>query len=567
MTSLMRGLEHDAAGWAWQSAPYAALVADVRGRIVRANDALRRLLPRAVPGAALQDAVPVWLARAHTAGVVTVPPPAAPDRGPHRHPPAGPQPACGVIGGRVFEARPVAGPDPGVVVWWLADSTEFVQLSGELEAERGRTAFLSEASNELLSSLNPDRCVEVVAALAARHLSDAAMVILPKEGHRYPVAYCGPGGTVTREKLAVDVRLVPGLAEALQGLPSAPSRRIDPAAVPAWMARDLGEPGSAMVTALPGQGVPAGALVLLRRPGRAPISEGDELAARLFAARAGAAISAARLYAEQAAVTETLTRELMPPRTQHLGGAELAARYRPATATDLVGGDFYDLHPAADPGGESLVVLGDVCGKGLEAAVLTGKIRNTLHALLPLAADHQRMLGVLNEVLLTGDRDRFVTMVLASVRGEDDRVRLRLTSAGHPPPLILRSGGGVESAPTQGTLVGMLDDITSTTATVYLEPGDTCLMYTDGITEAFGGPLGDEMFGEQRLVEELEGCSGMPPEALTERVQMLASEWVGGGDHDDMAVIAITAPRATAGGGTAPAPRSVRPPSPGRGPA
>jgi serine phosphatase RsbU (regulator of sigma subunit) len=221
---------------------------------------------------------------------------------------------------------------------------------------------------------------------------------------------------------------------------------------------------------------------------------------------------------------------------------ELAARYRPSGATELVGGDFYDLYPTATPGGESLVVLGDVCGKGLEAAVLTGKIRNALHALLPMAGDHQRLLSMLNGVLLTDERSTFVTLVLASVRRDGPQVRMRLTSAGHAPPVIVRAGGRVEEARTKGTLIGMLDEITSTTDTVTLDPGDTCLLFTDGITEARGGPLGDELFGEQQLLEELDQCAGMPPEALAERVQMLACEWAGGGDQDDMAVIAITAP-------------------------
>jgi serine phosphatase RsbU (regulator of sigma subunit) len=257
-------------------------------------------------------------------------------------------------------------------------------------------------------------------------------------------------------------------------------------------------------------------------------------------------MSAARVYAEQASITETLMRELLPPRTRELGEVELAARYRPSGAGERVGGDFYDLHPAAegsDPEQESLVVLGDVCGKGLEAAVLTGKIRNTLRALLPLADDHKRVLELLNGTLLNSESTRFVTLVLASVRREGGHVRLRLTSAGHTRPLIVRAGGEVETADTGGSLIGVLDKITSTTATVLLEPGDTCLLYTDGITEAFGGPLGDEMFGDERLSGELARCGGMPPEALVERVHMLASEWVGTGKHDDMAVVAITAPR------------------------
>jgi serine phosphatase RsbU (regulator of sigma subunit) len=222
---------------------------------------------------------------------------------------------------------------------------------------------------------------------------------------------------------------------------------------------------------------------------------------------------------------------------------DYAGRYRAASDHERIGGDFYDVHPGADASQETFVVLGDVAGKGLEAAVLTGKIRNTLHALLPLASDHRQVLTLLNGALLTSHHTRFATMALASVRREGHQVRLRLTSAGHMPPLIVRADGRVEEAATHGTLVGALPSVTVRTAEEVLAPGETCLLYTDGITEARGGPLGDELFGEHRLRQALVECAGMPGEAIVERVQMLAAQWLGTGSHDDMATVAISAPR------------------------
>ncbi|MGK5553386.1 PP2C family protein-serine/threonine phosphatase [Actinomadura kijaniata] len=515
----------------WQRAPYAALTVDPADLVTRLNDAAHALLG-AVDGTPLADAVPGWLARAHAAFVAA--PPASP-----------PAPVRGPLGDRTVDAH-AERQDDGGAVWWLLDVTEHERLARTLSRERERTAFLVEASNELLSSLNLERCMEVTVRLAARHLADAALLVLPRSGHGHPVAYCGPDGLPRRETLALDPAEMPGLAEALQGFPPVPSRWIDPGGAPAWAHReDLGEPGAMVVTALPGHGVPAGALILLRGGGRETFSEDEEVFARLFAARAGAAMSSARLYAEQAAITDTLMRELLPPRAHHLDGAEVAARYQPSGATERVGGDFYDLYPVTDgdPDAEPLVVLGDVCGKGLEAAVLTGKVRHALQALLPMAGDHQGMLGMLNRVMLRDDSTRFVTLVLASVRPVGPQLRIRLTSAGHVPPYIVRGDGRVETVETRGSLIGVLDEIVATTRTVTLEPGDTCLLYTDGITEATGGPLGDEQFGHDRLREELARCAGMPPEALAERVHMLASRWGGDGPHDDMAVIAITAPR------------------------
>lgn len=233
--------------------------------------------------------------------------------------------------------------------------------------------------------------------------------------------------------------------------------------------------------------MPAGALILLRRGGRRAFDTSEELFARLFAARAGAALSAARLYAEQARVTRALIAELLPPQLHHVGGVDFAGGYRTSQDTERIGGDFYDVHAGTEDGQETLAVLGDVCGKGLDAAVLTGRIRSTVQALLPLAGDHQDVLRLLNGALLTARHTRFATLVLASVRRTGGRVRLRLTSAGHPRPLILRATGEVEEADTGGTLVGALPVVTSRSATVDLSPGETCLLYTDGITEARGG--------------------------------------------------------------------------------
>lgn len=193
----------------------------------------------------------------------------------------------------------------------------------------------------------------------------------------------------------------------------------------------------------------------------------------------------------------------------------MAGSYRPSRETLRIGGDFYDTYPAEDSDGESTVVLGDVCGKGLEAAVLTGKIRNTLSALRLVETDHVRLLTLLNHALLNTAHARFATMVLAGVtplgRGQ---VRLRLTTGGHPAPLILRVSGDVEEAGTSGTLIGAVPDVRATTFTTVLQPGESCLLYSDGVTEARGGVTGREFFGPERLkttvVEAASACRWRP---------------------------------------------------------
>ncbi|MFE9989351.1 SpoIIE family protein phosphatase [Streptomyces sp. NPDC005381] len=521
-------------GATWGSAPYPVVVADPSGTVIDLNVAAAALFPGAVTGAPLRDVVPEWLADAQTRLRTDIP-------GPRR---TGPAPAAsGGVGDRTFEAHPTCTED-GDVMWWLVDDTDRRLAEDALRSERERTAFLAGASSALLSSLNVERCMEVTARLAAEHLADAAVIVAASRGRQVPLTFCGPDGAVEHRTVQEDLGQLPGLSDALRGFPPVPSRWIDPAGVPGWIVPDsFTEPvGSAVVTPLPGHGAPAGALILLRSSHHAAFTESEEIFARLFAARAGAAMSAARMYAEQAAITTTLMRELLPPQLHSVHGVQFAGTYRPAGQTERVGGDFYDVHPGIDEGQESLVVLGDVCGKGLEAAVLTGKIRNTVQALLPLAADHQRLLGLLNGALMNSHHTRFATLAIASVVRRGGTVHLRVTSAGHPPPLIVRADGLVEQARTRGTLVGAFWEISSTTAHVELAPGETCLFFTDGITEARGGPLGDELFGIQRLESVLTQCAGMPAEAVVEHVQLFAAQWVGRGLHDDMAAVAVTAP-------------------------
>ncbi|MCS0603046.1 serine/threonine-protein phosphatase [Streptomyces sp. LP11] len=517
-------------GATWTEAPCPVLVVDRYGGLVRINGAARALLPDAECGDRLHERVPSWLWGAHQRM----------GEGPHD---GSLGTATGRINGRFVEAHPTPVGE-GEVVWWLIDETDRRLAETALSNARLRSEILSEVSSALLSTLNVPRCTEVAASMAAEHLAEAAVLVAPPQGRRHPLTYARRGGPVTQVTRQVDVSGVPGLAEALQGFPPVPARWIDPGAIPDWVIPDgfSGAVGSVIVTPLPGHGVPAGALILLRSSTEQVFTEGEEVFARLFAARAGAALSAARLYTEQATVTATLMQELLPPRLTGVHGVEYAGGYRAAKDHERVGGDFYDVHPGADPSQETLVVLGDVAGKGLDAAVLTGKIRNTLHALLPLAGNHQRVLDLLNGALLTSRHTRFATLVLASVRRRGGQVRLRLTSAGHLPPLITRADGTVEEVATQGTLVGALPTVKARTVETVLSPGETCLLYTDGITEARGGPLGDELFGEHRLRRAFGESAGIPAEAVVERVQMLVSGWLGTGRHDDMAAVAISAP-------------------------
>ncbi|WP_343886475.1 SpoIIE family protein phosphatase, partial [Actinoallomurus spadix] len=451
-----------AAGALWQAAPCPVVVADAGGRVLELNEAAARLFPRAEPGASLGAMMPGWLAEAHRTAAASG---------------AEGEPVWGRVGERSFDALPTRTPD-GDTAWWLVEDTDRRQAEIALSRERGRTALLADESYAMLSALTVDRCLEVTARLAAEHLADAVVILPAASRQRLPAVFALRGGTVHRRTVPDDSAEVPGLTEALQGFPPTSSRWIDPGGLPSWAVPEEfdGPVGAVVVTPLPGHGIPEGALILLRRGDESGFSRNDEVFARLFAARAGAALSAARAYAERTEVMTILTREMLPPQLHRVHRVDIAGGYRASVRSELIGGDFYDVHPGEDEGAESLVILGDVCGKGLEAAVTTFKIRNMLRALLPVAGDHYRLLSLLNAALLTTESTRFATLVLASAVRDGDRVRLRLTSAGHPPPLIVRSGGVVEEAPTRGSLIGAMTDVHATTVRVDLGPGETCVL-------------------------------------------------------------------------------------------
>jgi serine phosphatase RsbU (regulator of sigma subunit) len=346
-----------------------------------------------------------------------------------------------------------------------------------------------------------------------------------------------------------DIAEVPGLVEALAGFPPIPSRWLDAAQAPPWLlpAAD-GPAGALLVTPLPGNAVPAGALVLAKQGADAVFSDDDELLTRIFAARAGAAISAAGLYREQVDTTAILQADLLPPELPRTDGMEVVGAYQPAQDAVRVGGDFYDVFPPAGPAAETVIVLGDVCGKGAGAAVLTGKVRQTLRALRLVERRPDAMLDVLNQALLQPGRKphRFVTLVVGTVcRIESGRLRLNLASGGHPAPLVLRADGTVDEVPTRGTLIGAVPRTVVQPATVELAPGELCLLFSDGLTEARGGATGQELYGEHRLRTALGSCRGMPADAVVERIRQLVSDWGHGGTHDDIAMLAVRAPTRT----------------------
>ncbi|SHH12606.1 PP2C family protein-serine/threonine phosphatase [Geodermatophilus nigrescens] len=247
-----------------------------------------------------------------------------------------------------------------------------------------------------------------------------------------------------------------------------------------------------------------------------------------------------RLSAEAAsaraslALGETLQRHLLGP-PPVVPGLASAARYLPALRGTRVGGDWYDAFPAA--GGGTVLVIGDVAGHDPQAAAAMAEVRGMLRAVAVDATSPAGLLGALDRVMAHPAAPAMVTGVVAMVEPAGDGARLRWSNAGHPPPALVRADGSVrllERDPERA--LGVTAGAPRTDAELVLRPGDSLLLYTDGLVERRGGSLDD---GNAWLVGELGRHAADPLDELCDR--LLAG--VGGAArHDDVALLAVRVP-------------------------
>ena len=195
----------------------------------------------------------------------------------------------------------------------------------------------------------------------------------------------------------------------------------------------------------------------------------------------------------------------------------LAARYRASGRSNDVGGDFYDVFEAGD--GEWAIVVGDVVGKGAQAAAITALVRATLQAAVLRGDGPHAALALVDEALRRRPEIAFCSAVHGRMRAVGGGVEVLLLAAGHPPPLVLRAGGALEEVGAKGTLLGIAPEPSFGEELVRLGPGDILLMYTDGATELRGD---DPWRGEQALRDTVRAGAGSGPAELVERVERAA---------------------------------------------
>ncbi|MGB8651939.1 MAG: ATP-binding SpoIIE family protein phosphatase [Mycobacteriales bacterium] len=276
-------------------------------------------------------------------------------------------------------------------------------------------------------------------------------------------------------------------------------------------------------------------LLLLGRSARGRYAADDVGLLTDLCRRAALAVDNARLYEDRTAVAQALQASLLPPTLPRGEQVEFGARYAAAGEGNEVGGDFYDVFPVGEDAWG--IAIGDVCGKGPEAAAITGMARDVLRLLVRTGAPLSEALRHLNDTILElGDRSRFCTAAVGVVRRQPEGLHMRLSSAGHPPPVLLTAAGQVSLHGRSGTLLGVVPDIDVVEDEVLLAPGDGLVFYTDGVTER---RLGSEMFGDDNLLACVRAAGGRSADAVAGQLEDAVRRFSSASTRDDLAVLVV----------------------------
>ncbi len=439
----------------------------------------------------------------------------------------------------LHKATPVFDPDGSLslIVSVIEDLTEVKRA--EL-AQR----VLAEAGQELSSSLDYERTLQRVAELAVPRLADWCAVAM-REGDllplvalahvdigkvarvrdfeaRHPVHLGDPAraAEVVRSGEALLIPEITGevvaggaLSEEALGL-----------------ARELGLRSVIVVPLALADQPPIGALTLATADSGRRLEETDLALASELGRRAAIAVENARLYGELSEIATTLQRSLLPPDLPAMPGFRMASLYRAAGEQNEVGGDFYDVFEV--PGGW-MVVVGDVAGRGAEAAALTSLSRYTFRTAGKLLGDPIAALEQLNTALRESPALSLVSVCCVRLRTGDGDAYADLVLAGHPPAYHVRRGSS-RPVGVFAPFLGAYEHGGWEATTIKLDPGDQLILYTDGVIDTVGV---EERFGEERLARTLSGATGAAD--AVRRIEHALVEFARGSQVDDTAVIAV----------------------------
>jgi serine phosphatase RsbU (regulator of sigma subunit)/PAS domain-containing protein len=278
-----------------------------------------------------------------------------------------------------------------------------------------------------------------------------------------------------------------------------------------------------------------GTLTLARQAGSPRFSVADLGLAEELGQHLAVAIRVDRMFRHRSEVAETLQASLLPARLPtNVPGLEFASAYIGATQSQEVSGDFYDVFSSPDGWA---IAIGDVCGKGQDAAAMTGAARHAIRALAHVKSSPVDVLAAANDVLLAGDyEERFVTVKLAFLQQSGRGVQVRLGGAGHPGPAVVRADGRVEIMDGGGLPLGLYPDSRPMHADLELSAGDLLFFYTDGVTEARNAA---QQFFEDHLADSLAADVTRTAAQTVRAVQELVTQFSRGELRDDVTIVAV----------------------------
>ena len=295
---------------------------------------------------------------------------------------------------------------------------------------------------------------------------------------------------------------------------------------------------SCLVLPLGARGSVLGALTLwIMRPAKT-FDETARRTAKRLADRAALALDNARLHEQQSHIASVLQRSLLPRSLPRIQGFEASSRFLAAGEAYEVGGDFYDVFRSGS--GTWTAVIGDVCGKGPEAASLTALARYTVRTASSPDTTPSEILRTLHNSIRSERADlRFCTAALARIQSPSNGrgpARLTVALGGHPLPLVLRKSGKVEAIGEPGTLLGALPSPAISDSDGRLSVGDSLILYTDGVLDVRDRSQSDD---PDWFAEQVASCAGRSADEIAEGLAQAAVERHGGEPRDDIAILVL----------------------------
>lgn len=277
-----------------------------------------------------------------------------------------------------------------------------------------------------------------------------------------------------------------------------------------------------------------GVLTLIRRGDDGQFSMADAALVEEIGALLGRAIASRRTLRQRTDAAEALRASLLPPVLKAVPGVEIASAHLAPTRGREVGGDFYDVYPT--PGGWG-VAIGDVCGKGEDAAAATAAARHAIRVLAHSTADPAEVLRGANEIMLAEEfGGRFVTASTAHLSWREENLRIVLSSAGHPAPVLIRPDGRTERVPGGGVPLGIFPDPEPATIELALSDGDVLFCYTDGLADARSPQA---TYFEDRLADSLSQLAGRRAADIVSDMRKIVLDFSDNVLHDDLTMLVL----------------------------